>query len=384
MNRHAKRVVLAFLMTTVAGLLSAPIAFYFYDPLMLYHRPWGRQLTFSSDLRVQAAGIINNFEFDSLILGTSMLQNTSGQKARALLGGRFVNLSAAAGDPAERAIILRRAFEKKDISTVIYSVDAYGREGNPSYPMEEFAYLYDHNPFNDIRAYYHPKYFRCLLLWSASRECVGLPGSPEMPASWYRSKSHRQRFGGIDKWFAAENNRQIRISLQQVVDAANNLRLGRRNDVPELMLKQEVEATEEYIDKYILAFARKHPNTTFHLIMPPYSRLRYAIWYQLNQLDAYRHEAAIRYLVAAQVKLKNIRLYGFEHQDFLDEIANYKDTGHYHPSINLMMVRSIKQGANLLTADVVDEYLAISRRKALEYDLIGVADEVQSYLMSDP
>jgi len=379
MHKQAKRAVLAFLLASAASLLFVPIAFYVYDPLMLYHRPWGRPVTFSTDLRTQAAGIINSFKFDSLILGTSMLQNTSGRKAKALLGGEFVNLSAAAGDPAERAIVLRRTFEKHDIRTVIYSVDAYGRVGNPAYPIDEFDYLYDDNPRNDIRIYYHAKYLRCLLTWSSSKQCVGASADAGMPASWYQSKFHRNRFGGLHKWFAAKNNRQVRISLQQIVDAVDGS-LSKKVSDDELLVRETTRETEEYLDKYILAFAREHPETTFHLVMPPYSRLRYAMWYQRGQLNAEKHQAAIRHLVAAQKVLPNIRVYGFEDQDFLDDIANYKDTGHYHPEVNVMMLRAIKSGKGRLTQESVDGYLAISRQKALDYDLRGIAEKVRDYL----
>jgi hypothetical protein len=44
-------------------------------------------------MRQQAAGIINNYEFDSIILGTSMLENTSAKEAGEKLGGKFMNIS---------------------------------------------------------------------------------------------------------------------------------------------------------------------------------------------------------------------------------------------------------------------------------------------------
>ena len=48
---------------------------------------------YKANMRQQAAGIINNYEFDSIILGTSMLENTSAKEADEKLGSKFMNIS---------------------------------------------------------------------------------------------------------------------------------------------------------------------------------------------------------------------------------------------------------------------------------------------------
>ena len=40
-------------------------------------------------MRLQAAGVINNFDFDSVVFGSSMLENTSAKEASKKLGGNF-------------------------------------------------------------------------------------------------------------------------------------------------------------------------------------------------------------------------------------------------------------------------------------------------------
>ena len=63
------------------------LSLYFYDPFLLYHKPYFREEKFSSDMRMQAKGIIKHYDFDSYILGTSMLGNTSAKEAKEKLGG---------------------------------------------------------------------------------------------------------------------------------------------------------------------------------------------------------------------------------------------------------------------------------------------------------
>lgn len=45
------------------------------------------------DMRMQARGLILYKDFDSAIIGTSMLENTSAKEANKKLGGNWINLS---------------------------------------------------------------------------------------------------------------------------------------------------------------------------------------------------------------------------------------------------------------------------------------------------
>lgn len=72
-------------------------------------------------MREQAAGIINSFEFDSVILGTSMLENTSAREASQKIGGIFVNISLAGSSFYERAIVLKKVLQKKHCTCHIFS-----------------------------------------------------------------------------------------------------------------------------------------------------------------------------------------------------------------------------------------------------------------------
>lgn len=74
-----------------------------YDPFMFFHKPLFREQTYHSDMRIQARGIIDFTEFDSVILGTSLIKNTSAKEAGEKLGGKWVNLSLDGSTFKERA-----------------------------------------------------------------------------------------------------------------------------------------------------------------------------------------------------------------------------------------------------------------------------------------
>ncbi|MCH5337055.1 MAG: hypothetical protein J1D99_06555, partial [Campylobacter sp.] len=106
MNIYKKWIILSlsicvFIMVALSTLL------YIYDPLMLYHKPYfNRPLTFKN-MRVQDKFLIDNYDFDSIIIGSSMLQNTSAKEAGDKLGFKWMNLSDSDLGFNERIVILR-------------------------------------------------------------------------------------------------------------------------------------------------------------------------------------------------------------------------------------------------------------------------------------
>ena len=92
MNAY-KRYVLFALVIPLPFVMAFVINLYLYDPVQIFHKPYFRERTFFGDMRVAARGIIQHYPFDSYILGTSMLENTSAREAKEKLGGEWVNIS---------------------------------------------------------------------------------------------------------------------------------------------------------------------------------------------------------------------------------------------------------------------------------------------------
>ena len=98
-----------------------PSVIYVSDPYSLFHRPWFNKGKMYDNLRIQNYGLIKYEQFDSLILGTSMLQNTSAVEASEKLGNNFANLSVSGSSFYERFLMLNRAFKTKELKHVILS-----------------------------------------------------------------------------------------------------------------------------------------------------------------------------------------------------------------------------------------------------------------------
>ncbi|RBA56867.1 hypothetical protein DQ403_13200 [Stutzerimonas zhaodongensis] len=356
-----------------------PAAFIMYDPMQLFHEAWGRPATFHSNMRQQAAGIIRHYPFDSVILGTSMLENQSADAAGRALGGRFVNISISGSLHAERSPVLAFALRERPLSTVIYSIDEIEpRDENPDVALGTFDYLYNRIQADDLRAYFNDRFYPCLIRWSASPECVGDAVSLDRPNAWIRFPEHAARFGGLQNWFTARNDPQIQGAFRLIIESA--AKAGHQPDPDEAELANARQRIIEYSNQYILDHARRNPATTFHFVFPPYSRAKFAILHQSEPIRARQHEATLRHFAEAATQLENVQVYAFEDQDFLDDIANYKDLSHYSPDINDLIVERIRQGKNNLDAQNVERYIDTARTQALRFDLVGFGARLEEYL----
>ena len=118
--QNYKKFIVSVLLIPLPFMLALFALLYVYDPYMLFHKPYFREVTFKQDMRLMARFIVDNYTFDSAILGTSMLENTSAKEAGEKLGGKWMNLSLAGSTLAERAIILEYLLKKKNSRMEIF------------------------------------------------------------------------------------------------------------------------------------------------------------------------------------------------------------------------------------------------------------------------
>ncbi len=382
---QSKKVIHTFFLSSFLMALIFFLLLYLYDPLKLYHKPFNEKYAnrFHSNMREQAAGVIRNWDFDSIILGTSVLENSSANEASRKLGGKFVNLSLEGGNYFERQFVLSHVLKKKKIAKVIYSLDHLGvvsREGHPTFPLEKWTYLYDDNPFNDPQIYLNNKYMKCLLSFSSSEKCLGKETDLDMPNAWFRDQEHAVRFGGLDRWFQASNNFQIKEVFKIISDTIRKIKEGtivnfRNND-------ERIEQSKRYLDETILSEVLHYSDTEFILVLPPYSRIFFAIEAQYDKPMFRVFKESIRYLVTMSGQYPNLKLYGWGDHDFPDDIANYKDLFHYSEKINSWMLDAIEHKEGLLTSGNVEKYLERISEKGENYDLFELGEKIDNYLSS--
>ena len=375
--KQYKYAIYKFFTITIVIPFSLYILIFIYDPLQVFHKPWFRDLAFHSNMAEQAAGVIKNYKFDSILLGTSMLQNTSSFETSKKLGGKFVNLSISGSDFYERSFVLKYALKYKKIKTIIYSLDANAyfqeRMGRDEY-IQTFYKLYDDKFYTNFNIYLNTRYMKCLSTFSNSDNCIGSIKNLNFPGKWFNKKRDYSRFGGIENWFSINLKDKEINALKSIV----NLEKGKKETT--FHIKNN---PIKYIDDNIISIVKRNKNTNFILFFPPYARLEYALWIQKDVNKFRLHKKIIKYLVTQSDKLNNLKIYAFGEEKFLDNLENYMDLHHYHKKINTFMLNSFASDFGLLTKSNVDKYIKVITEKSLKYDISVPAKYIETRLKKD-
>ncbi|WDL69984.1 hypothetical protein IP364_00490 [Helicobacter winghamensis] len=336
---------------------------YIYDPLQIYHKPYFRETTFSSDMRRQALGIIKHYDFNSYILGSSMLENTSAKEASEKLGGKWVNISPADSSIKERAIILKYLFQNRNPQTIIYSLDAFSDEVKTK---PNFQLLYDDSLLNDFEAYLNDRFIICALTFSRKEKCIGKKDL-ETLLQWIKEEKHTQRLGGFENW----------IKFNPDIFKENLKGFAQAKPVEFNTDKIDTNKQQKLLNSFTLSFIKEHPYTKFHLILPPYSRFHFKI----NSKAFIERKKIIYYLLHQTKDLKNVTVYGFDTLDYADNIANYAgDTIHYANDMNSLQLSAIQNKTHILTLDNMESYFDTLEQKIQDYDITPLIDKANATL----
>ena len=351
----------------------------YYDPLKLFHKPWHHKEYLQSSMREQAAGILRYWEYDSLIIGTSVLQNTSAREASNRLGGKFINISTAGSDYFERSHILKYALKNKDIKKVVYSLDDLGkvRWGDSVYSYKNWDYLYDENELNDIKIYLNKKYLTCLFSFRSKDECMGNKRDFDRPGAWYNVEEHIKTFGGFENWLNNKNRPNMKHLFEIIDKSLNQMKKTKtvHNKTNSLF---GITRSKKYINEYILTLTSNYPRTEFIFIVPPYSRLAFSLGAQTDITKFIVYLESLKYMVRLAEVNSNIKVYAWGNESFLDNISNYRDLTHFSKEINSRILESIENNDGLMSVDMIDKYIEEFAKKATEFDFTEIKEKIRN------
>ena len=125
------------------------------DPYFLYHKPIPGISYQLDNERYQNYGIARTFDYDALIVGTSMSENFKPSEFDALFHVKSVKLPFSGGSHCEVKELLEFAFaHQENVKCVIRNIDlfrAFDGKDDRDYPLDSYPkYLSDDNPLNDV------------------------------------------------------------------------------------------------------------------------------------------------------------------------------------------------------------------------------------------
>jgi len=359
-------------------IIIATIGLGVYDPLHIFHKSWiTKNDRLHGNMRLQAAGIINNYNFDSVIIGTSMMKGTSAISASHKMGGKFVNVSSDGSSIFERKYIINYALQKKNIKNVILSFDtglnANLKKDYHRFPINRFDFLYDDIWLNDVKAYWNYKFIGCLIRFSFTINCLGSERNVQRPLEWFNGVYKlNQEISGIENWVHSRNGRGKGV----------HSRVRRHITKPiktEKKYEDKLRLTQEIIEGSLFSIIENHKSTKFHVVFPPYSRFLYALWKRKNPYKYQLYIQTLKYLVIAGNKYSNLTIYSFDNLKYLDDLDNYRDMRHYNTDINEVILDAISNNRNIISGENLIPFINKIDKLNGSYKL----DEDLNYLLSN-
>jgi hypothetical protein len=299
------------------------------DPYQIYHPvSTGRPIL---DIRLQrfyVAGLARSSDYETALIGTSMLENIPNSAVRRICGGPAVNLCISAASIHEEAEVLKLALKHPGTKTVVATLDFNSLSGGVTGQVvsvhEVFPeYLYRANIFE------HLPY---LLSWDSIATAIhvlrGIPDEGEtMNADW--------------PWKFPETMTFDALSAVRGIDPADiNRKYG--------MTNLKLPAMEKVFADNIFPVIAGSKGVRIHFVFPPYSILVWHDFAQRGQIPVYF--AFKKWLIEQTRQYPQFDVVDFQDRaDIITNMSLYADIYHSNEHIDEEMVDAACHGGEALT-----------------------------------
>lgn len=322
-------------------MLLIALAVILFDPFFHYHKPWFGLKAVLTDKEYQCVGSLRNFDYDSVIAGSSVAENYYNDWFNQGFQCKTIKAIRSYGATADLCWMLDTAFETHALKHVFYNMDTASLSADP---VPSFAltgcpmYLYNKNPLDDIKYLYN--------------KGVLLEKIPHLAASSLMGDYDEHDSYNWAQWKSFSESQSLRLYARTETVAPMKA---------EDHYQENLTANLALITERI----REHPETDFHIFFPPYSILWWDNIYRNGDLEAYLYnmEQAVEELLTYD----NVSLFYFQDEAWIIEDLNlYMDTLHFSQDINQYMAEEMIAGRDRLTAENYQDVFAAMKTYAYE------------------
>ena len=267
-------------------------------------------------------GIAKHYDYDAVILGTSMVEMSHPSVIDACFGVSSVKLPMRGSHTAQMGWQLAHVLDTHELSLAILAVDAYSLMGPPDDMEEIYDYLWNDSALDDVNYLLNLD----VLLVKVPR----LLGNLGKPLEGKRDAMYQ--------WT------DVTFSAQSVLDSFEFMAQREMTD-PDYRLERSTENIERHIETYVAA----HPETTFKIYMPPYS---VAYWYVMTRIglseQQFRSRARVCELLLGY---PNVEIYDYSSRlAWITDLDNYFDYSHHSGEISDAIMRAMASGEGRVTS----------------------------------
>lgn len=313
MKQTYRKFLIILLSATAALLLAAAVLVLLFDPFYHYHGPLPGLKSVVTKSEYQCIGTIRNFEYDSVMAGSSTAENYNNRWFDESFECTTVKAIKSSGTTADLKYYLDEAHATHNIKNVFYSLDPFSLDGDPdqNFVNENMPlYLFDKNPVNDVKYLFNKDvifedipYLLAVNFLEEHDEGTSY--------NWAQSKTFSKE-GTLSHYYRAEE-------IAEPVDPAE---YRARVDKNIALLTEQLQ---------------NHPETTYYFFIPPYSMLWWDNAHRTGELEKYHY--LLKNAMMTLSKYENAKIYNFMHnEDIVLNLDNYMDLIHFSQDINYYLV----------------------------------------------
>lgn len=332
-NKGYRKFLIGFTASVLVFALLVGSFMFIVDPLQMYRKASLYPALYSSQERYQNAGLARSYDYDTIVLGSSMTQNFVPSYVESVMGGEVMKLSIEGSTAMEQSAVGKTALDTGKVKRVIWGLDYFAMRQDVDAKSENMPmYMYDNNPFNDYEYLFNVSNVKHA--WKALTT----------PAE--ESKAFRN-LDILRNW-----DKSAKYSQAAVLETWEKARIKEMGYGKNEFSLENVQAV---FHKYVLSLIEDHPEVEFTFYYPPYTILRQQVWAETNPVRAENQYAMKKYMFEQFSKYPNVSVYDFQQEASITyDLSQYKDLSHHSQAINERIIREIAEGKNLVTADNVD------------------------------
>lgn len=301
------------------------------DPFQIYKKATYHKTIFMKGFYLNA-GLIKNYDFDSVSIGSSMTQNFIINDLKKNLNFKYpIKLPISGGSMIEHYTALDSAIKTKKVKNVLFGIDIVSLKNSENRLP---TYLYDINLLNDYKYLY---------------SIDTLKRSITYPFLHFTLNTNHPRldYNLMFQW--QHNYKESDFSRDKVIKRFNKkITYLYNTENQDNLLNERINN----FNKYILTLVEGNPNINFIFFYPPYSILFYKTMSE-NSLNYFLKTK--KYINKVLRTKANVKLFDFQTElDVITNLNNYRDLIHYHQNINIWMTENIKNNKYLISSDDVN------------------------------
>lgn len=318
--KHKKYIKLLFV--SFAFFVSILAIFnYAIDPFQFFRKPFLFKPIFAKEMYLNA-GLIKNYDFDSIIVGSSMTENFKLDEAKEYLGfEKPIKLTMSGGNMIEYSVLLTMLLIKK-YKNVLFGLDIFSLDQKES---RLSIYLYDDINLNDLKYVFNFDILKRSIAYLIASKL-------------YNSAGSLFDFNLMYQWqhLNTDNDFNECKILEQFKNETSSINLGDSINQENLYMQRV-----DHFNKLLLKIIKENQDINFYIFYPPYSILTYKAMNGKNLIYFFRTKEYINNILS---NFNNVKIYDFQDRlDIVTNLNNYKDLTHYHQKINTLMLQEISK-----------------------------------------